>query len=401
MTDAGEPSEGVIFEAVTSLEGKVLGEILEGIKPEVKQKHNSPDILDEKVDATTSFEIFAGKRYWGTKADEDNFKNELNNRLGKNSERPASQVSGGLQRIESPMERYQRLRVEVSEFENDLRALEAATMSEKEKEIKLMDGFLPKVKNGISDLLKQLSNLEGNPSLGPLLLSRHGSSSMNAFQSDLSTNIKTNFEQMKFNSDATGMAESSGTSSRSMTDTSRLLVDAALEERINRLEKYLGVPSTNVANSSSVLSIMDDLEKKMATLTPAFLESVRRRTKMLIQELDSVSKKMKRHGGSLSGQTDQEKEKIIKLYDAMVKYDHVSEEIPVIVERLKSVEGLHRQSLDFDRKLKQLEEAQLSCLEYLKRDEEILTNLEQSMTENAVIMEKNINVLDEKFKGLQ
>ena len=154
MTDAGEPSEGVIFEAVTSLEGKVLGEILEGIKPEVKQKHNSPDILDEKVDATTSFEIFAGKRYWGTKADEDNFKNELNDRLGKNSERPASQVSGGLQRIESPMERYQRLRVEVSEFENDLRALEAATMSEKEKEIKLMDGFLPKVKNGISDLLK-------------------------------------------------------------------------------------------------------------------------------------------------------------------------------------------------------------------------------------------------------
>ena len=40
-----------------------------------------PDILDEKVDATTSFEIFAGKRYWGTKADEDNLKNELNNRL--------------------------------------------------------------------------------------------------------------------------------------------------------------------------------------------------------------------------------------------------------------------------------------------------------------------------------
>ena len=117
-------------------------------------------------------------------------------------------------------------------------------------------------------------------------------------------------------------------------------------------------------------------------------------------EDNGISEKMKRHGGSLSGQTDQEKEKIIKLYDTMVKYDHVSEEIPVIVERLKSVEGLHRQSLDFDRKLKQLEEAQLSCLEYLKRDEEILTNLEQSMAENSIIMEKNINMLDEKFKGL-
>ena len=70
---------------------------------------------------------------------------------------------------------------------------------------------------------------------------------MHAFQSDLSTNIKTNFEQMKGNSDATGMANSSGTSSRSVTDNSKLLADAALEERINRLEKYLGVASTNVA----------------------------------------------------------------------------------------------------------------------------------------------------------
>ena len=400
MTDTGDSSEGVIFEAVTSLEGKVLGEILEGIKPEVKQKHNSPDILDEKVDATTSFEIFAGKRYWGTKADEDSFKNELNRRIGNSSKTLVSQRNSGLQRIESPMERYQRLRVEVSEFENDLRSLEAATTSEKEKESKLIDGFLPKVKNGINDLLKQLSNLEGNPSLGTLLLSRHSSSSMNAFQSDLSTNIKTNLEQMKGSPDVSNSPNSSDTVGGSAGDNSRLLADAALEERVNRLEKFLGVASSNVANSSSVLSIMDDLEKKMATLTPAFLESVRRRTKMLSQELDSVSKKMKRHGGSLSGQTDQEKEKIIKLYDTMVKYDHVSEEIPVIVERLKSVENLHRKSLDFDRKLKQLEEAQLSCLEYLKRDEEILTNLEQSMTENAVIMEKNINMLDEKFKGL-
>ena len=67
MTDAGEPSEGVIFEAVTSLEGKVLGEILEGIKPEVKQKHNSPDILDEKVDATTSFKYLLAKGIGSTR----------------------------------------------------------------------------------------------------------------------------------------------------------------------------------------------------------------------------------------------------------------------------------------------------------------------------------------------
>ena len=43
MTDIDESSQGVVFEAVTSLEGKVLGEILEGIKPEIKQVLNSGD----------------------------------------------------------------------------------------------------------------------------------------------------------------------------------------------------------------------------------------------------------------------------------------------------------------------------------------------------------------------
>ena len=76
------------------------------------------------------------------------------------------------------------------------------------------------------------------------------------------------------------------------------------------LGKILSVPSTNVANSSSVLSIMDDLEKKMATLTPAFLESVRRRTKMLSQELDSVSKKNEKAWGKFERPDRSKKEKI-------------------------------------------------------------------------------------------
>ena len=148
------------------------------------------------------------------------------------------------------------------------------------------------------------------------------------------------------------------------------------------------------------MKILNDLEQKMNALTPGFLDSIHRRSKILAQELDAVSKKMKRYGSEKKGETDQEKEKIIKLYDKMAKYDHVSEEIPVIVDRLQSVERLHKQSLNFDQKLMQLEQAQLSCLEYLKRDEEILNNLEQSMLDNTTIMEKNINMLDQKFQNL-
>ena len=199
-----------------------------------------------------------------------------------------------------------------------------------------------------------------------------------------------------------------------------MLQHAALEERINRLEKFLGSQNnsnsssssssnnnnnnnnnnnSNSINNSSVLKILNDLEQKMNALTPGFLDSIHRRSKTLAQELDAVSKN-ETIWVREKGETDQEKEKIIKLYDKMAKYDHVSEEIPVIVDRLKSVERLRKQSLNFDQKLMQLEQAQLSCLEYLKRDEEILNNLEQSMLDNTTIMEKNINMLDQKFQNL-
>ena len=70
------------------------------------------------------------------------------------------------------MERYQRLRVEMAEFENDIRAVESAVKSGKEDNNKIVDGFLPKVKTGINELMQQLASLEGKPGLGPLLLSQ-------------------------------------------------------------------------------------------------------------------------------------------------------------------------------------------------------------------------------------
>ena len=421
MTDIDESSQGVVFEAVTSLEGKVLGEILEGIKPEIKQKHNSPDVISEKIDATAAFEIFAGRRYWGSSKDEDAFKNELNNRIANNNNTKINN-SPALQRIESPMERYQRLRVEMAEFENDIRAVESAVKSGKEDNNKIVDGFLPKVKTGINELMQQLASLEGKPGLGPLLLSQTNSSILHEIQNDLSNNIKNNIEELK----QKGGGDSNDDSTKNVlndTDRNQMLQHAALEERINRLEKFLGSQnnsnssssssssnnnnnnnnnnnSNSINNNSSVLKILNDLEQKMNALTPGFLDSIHRRSKILAQELDAVSKKMKRYGSEKKGETDQEKEKIIKLYDKMAKYDYVSEEIPVIVDRLQSVERLHKQSLNFDQKLMQLEQAQLSCLEYLKRDEEILNNLEQSMLDNTTIMEKNINMLDQKFQNL-
>ena len=414
-----ESSQGVVFEAVTSLEGKVLGEILEGIKPEVKQKHNSPDVVSEKIDATAAFEIFAGRRYWGNSKDEDAFKNELNERIANSNNNKLSTLNDkyGLQRIESPMERYQRLRVEMAEFEKDMHAVENAVKTGKGENTKIVDGFLPKVKNGINRLLQQLASLEGKPGLGPLLLSQTNSSILNEIQTDLSNNIKFNIQQLKQTKIANGNNDSStvgvSTSSQvSHINRNQALEHAALEERINRLEKFLGsqnstasVISTTIGSgdgsSKSVLNKLSDLEQKLNALTPGFLDSVHRRSKTLAQELESVSKKMKRYGSERKGETDQEKEKIIKLFDKMNRYDHISNEIPIIVDRLKSVEQLHKQSLNFDQKLVQLEQAQLSCLEYLKRDEEILNNLEQSMLDNAAIMEKNMNVLDQQFKNLK
>ena len=111
---------------------------------------------------------------------------------------------------------------------------------------------------------------------------------------------------------------------------------------------------------------------------------------------------MGRYGSALApGQeTDQQKEKILGMYEKMMKWDYIADELPLILDRLKSVERIYKASAKFESRVSQMELLQTTIHEHLKRDEMLLNNLETSILENSDIMQKNISALDDRFLKL-
>ena len=411
--DTASGTEGVVFEAVTSLEGKVLGEILGGIKPRIKEKHNSPDIISEAVKPEVAFEVFAGKRYWGRKSDDcsDNIAS-LQQQI---SERVLSQqrtAASGFSRVETPMEKYQRLRAELTEFGNHIRALDAVRENGNGSEVgkPLIDPVLPKVREGVTELLKQLAVLEGNPSLGPLLLSNSDLAILSIkAQEDLSAKVADTIKSIGIK----GKPESKETpQDNSSAEIKATVHNMTLESRIARLEAVLGQAasaSSTLQNplqksgngNTNLFAAVDALEEKLRMLEPGRLDAIHRRAKILSSELDAIGKKMKRYGsGMKTGGTDQEKGKILSMYDKMMKWDDVCEELPLVIDRLRSVSAIHKQAVEFDERISRMESIQETLSNDLKVDEQVVKNLEASLVENAELMGKNMALLDGRFQEL-
>ena len=407
--DESSGTEGVVFEAVTSLEGKVLGEILEGIKPAVKEKHNSPDIISDAVKPDVAFEVFAGKRYWGKEADEGS--DSVANLKQQISERVLSQqrtAASGLSRVETPMEKYQRLRAELTEFSNDIKALDAIKKNgaKNDKGEPLVDPILPKMKEGITELMQQLALLEGNPSLGPLLLANSDLAIQSiSAQDHLTAKLTETMRQIKIKGESETKPDRATKTAENNTSTLSMDVEA----RVTRLESVLGqgasesstlyIPLQN--KNTNLLELVSVLEGKMKMLEPGRLESIHRRAKILSSELDAIGKKMKRYGSGLkAGETEQEKSKILSMFDKMMKWENTCNELPLLVDRLRSVNEIHKEAVEFDERISRMESIQETLSKKLEVDEEVVKNLETSLIENAQLMEKNTKLLDQRFQDL-
>ena len=375
----------IVYETVTALEGKVLGELFSAAGREAQ---TNPDIDTATIPPDVAFEVFAGRRYWGSSSDDfsddvSKFQTELSERLKEVQRSP----SKGIVRAETPLEKYNRLRAEVVNFENDVHILEAIKKHQDGQVI--VDHLLPKVKDGVAAILNQLARLEGKPDLGVLLLSGSSEQSLLQTQQKLSSQLDDAVKSL-----AASDAPEDSCDPKMIDECS--LENAAVDARLSRLETVLGPPRTNGDSLFETLRLM---EERFKNLEREQVDSVQRRTKALTSELDNLSKKMRRYGSALApGQeTDQQKEKILGMYEKMMKWDYIADELPLILDRLKSVERIYKASAKFESRVSQMELLQTTIHEHLKRDEMLLNNLETSILENSDIMQKNISALDDRF----
>ena len=72
-------------------------------------------------------------------------------------------------------------------------------------------------------------------------------------------------------------------------------------------------------------------------------------------------------------------------------------ELPSLVERLETLQGLHTQTATFAARLQALERATESARATLSSNEAAVSELEASVAANLEIMSKNVELLDAKF----
>lgn len=453
---AKDPEDWAVFEATTEVpsssslavrQGKAAGTPLRLKQAKAAQAKNTGDSISEKdVSPAAAFEVFAGRQYWSTPRD------DLSDSVAVDRAREwAAAERRRLRNVETPLERYHRLKAEVSELAADVKVMcSDSTAAGNDSEAKdtanarTNDATFPsapwgEMSAGLELLGQQLSEIARVPGLNSSV-NLPGDLGRISEQSLLSQQLLANVAKLQ----AQAANKDSGASSTSVKyDSSAdgtpqiLLLDpsnrdavaasriAELEARCHRVEKALGDMSTfhqvvaaskiqsaakksandsetaqavlSDGGSKGLLGIISSLEKRVELLTPGRLDEVGKRVAVLSAELKNLMSLRKQQSKTTGGISLEEDEKINELYGLLERLQGLDRQLPILVERLETLQGLHHQTATFAKRLEALEGATENAKANLNSNETILAELETSVAANMERMADNMKLLDEKM----
>ncbi|CAG8798394.1 24479_t:CDS:2, partial [Racocetra persica] len=171
-----------------------------------------------------------------------------------------------------------------------------------------------------------------------------------------------------------------------------------LDERIASLEKLVGTAhgqnfedlSISITNTNLIAAV-DKLDQHMQILAqPRHLESVSRKAKTLVGELEKVNE-LKNKEFMNGGVID---------YDTKERVDPLISIAPALVNRLKSLQQLHQEAAVFSDTIKMLSDEQGKIRDELKSLNEVSGNLDKSFKVNEETIQKNISIMDDRVTDL-
>jgi len=181
-----------------------------------------------------------------------------------------------------------------------------------------------------------------------------------------------------------------------------------LDERIAALEKLIGTAhgqnfedlSISITNTNLIAAI-DKLDQQMQILAqPRHLESVSRKAKTLVGELEKVNElknKELSNGGFITFETE---EKVNYLFALLDKLDPLMSIAPALVNRLKSLQQLHQEATVFSETINMLSDEQSKIKDEIKSLDDVTEKLEKSFEVNDATVKKNIETMDARITDL-
>ncbi|KAL1735698.1 Dynamitin-domain-containing protein [Schizophyllum commune] len=179
-----------------------------------------------------------------------------------------------------------------------------------------------------------------------------------------------------------------------------------IDKRVGELEKLVGAATTVLDETTPLpaplLPMLSRLHSQLTLLTqPRHIDSISRRLKVLLTDLDRVSQAQHGHRRHPSQSKDQSQaaapsplsEQLMPLLNRL---SPALPHIPHILTRLRTLSQLHTSAAEFQSTLEGLEEEQRKMRETLNDLESAVASVENSLKENRDLVKGNVEGLDSR-----
>mmetsp|Transcript_43662 Transcript_43662/g.86117 ORF Transcript_43662/g.86117 Transcript_43662/m.86117 type:complete len:469 (-) Transcript_43662:139-1545(-) len=191
-------------------------------------------------------------------------------------------------------------------------------------------------------------------------------------------------------------------SAKQTLDASRLI---SLEGRLAELEQQIGHDAVGKLPFADLQSGISEVAERMVLLDATKLDAVGRRVQALLTETEALLQRKKEmdEAGLLlsnSGLTGDQEKKIAEMFEICHRWQSATSALPIIVDRLKSLKGVHQQAGAFASRLQILEKQQLELGSMMSSTSQSLAAIKESVASNLLKMKENVASLDKRMAAV-
>lgn len=343
--------------------------------------------------------------------------------------------------LETPLQRFERLRAEVTGFLRDIEAirthknqanesitvgggddLDSASLAEMADRLKIWQSQLTaasKVDGGLDSL------------------TQGSSGSRSAAQSELTTQLLGKISALKISPSESATSGSaapqagsnaapngSGSANNIVSyelvynkDTGKELKLAQvseLERRLAALEQCVTgriapEPAHILISSQGLVASVDEVRNKVAALDERAMDQLSHRMAKLTKQLEAMkaARDERRAGneeqnsdGSISSQTpftEEQEAKIDSTYKSLANIETVAAELPIVVDRMVQLRILHEQAVHFASQLNSISTSQTDLSTVLQANLQGINRMQASLNANMATIEKNVLSLEKRI----
>eukprot|EP01122_Echinamoeba_exundans_P017518 TRINITY_DN9316_c0_g1_i1.p1 TRINITY_DN9316_c0_g1~~TRINITY_DN9316_c0_g1_i1.p1 ORF type:complete len:420 (-),score=105.09 TRINITY_DN9316_c0_g1_i1:28-1287(-) len=415
---ASEYTQPVIFETPG---GDDLGEVEVGQIPSSLSRplatvDNDAPIVVQRLDPTKAFDKFS-KTEFDTRGKD--FSDAVSVRarktkyevISRNAKRDTIGPVEESDLKETPLQRFERLKAEVSNFLTEISEAKADAASEEDgvdlsdmaSQLKVLHSQLLSAKGDVS----QVFSSEDLTAIGASKLTAAGAADGNlskylashlqslkpAAESGASKDQTRAIYELYYKPD---LSKEDSTLSAKLFDAEKRL--ALLEGVLAGADTHGSAASTLFENSKGLVGNVLELKSRIDSLSDDNLSKTSRRIDQLIARVEQIQQSRSQNaplGSSLI--TSEHLRKIESIHSALPKVDRMATELPVIIERLVQLRTLHEEAAAINNSWTQLTTEQSELSASVSASRALLTKMEENLAANMETMMKNVQVLEQKL----